>query len=109
MEHAGESSTVSSLRIEAVQVGSQMTISRTETIEGQIAAIPAVTGQISEAGFFSATQRGSIGTYRRAMCGRYTSVHFTLAFASGNLRITERLATSTCGEVTFSAVLIQER
>jgi len=104
-----EQLTMSSLRIEAVQSGGQMTISGTETIQGQVIAIGAITGQVSETGFFSAARRGTIGTYRHVSCGRYTSTDFTMAFASGNLRITEHLTTAKCGEMTFSAVLVKER
>ena len=101
--------TLSILRLEAVHIGNQMTLSGTETVEGQVMAVPAITGQVSETGFFTPQRRAGLGAFRAPQCGQVTITDVTMAFASENLRITEQWTTSTCGRGTFSAVLLKER
>lgn len=101
-------SITSTLRIEVVQSKSQMTISGTETFTGELPrSMPAITGNVSDTGFFTPQGGSRIATWEDANCGRVASTKNTLAFANQNLRITETILTSECENVLFSALLIR--
>jgi len=100
----------STLRMEVIQVGTEMTLSGTEIFFGQQPrALAAITGTVSQTGFFTASGVARIASWDDPECGRISSANHTIAFANKNLRITENILTPKCGTILFSALLVRER
>ena len=94
-----------SARLNVVQAGSQLTLTGSVTIFGQIVQLPAVTGNINQTGFFTATSGGGASTGADPTCGVITTTSVTLAFSGNTATYTEAANTQFCGNWAFAGTL----
>ena len=88
-----------------VQVGSQLTLTGFVSLSGQIIQIPAVTGNVNQTGFVTATAGGAASNVNDPTCGTISGVSTTLTFAGNTARYIEIATTQFCGTWTISGFL----
>lgn len=95
-----------SMSIAVVQAGAQVTITGSITFLGDTTNLPAITGNINETGFFTASAGGfSDSAEFDPECGLMTPTSSTLAFSGNTAQIHESVQTGYCGTWTLSGTL----
>ena len=94
-----------STQMNVVQSGSQLTITGSVSFSGQTIQLPAVTGNVNETGFFTATSGGAASEVSDPDCGLITTTSFTLAFSGNTARYVEIATTTSCGLWNLSGTL----
>ena len=87
-----------------VQSGSQLTITGYASFAGEIIQLPAVTGNINQTGFFTATS-GFASDIDDPTCGHITTTSSTLTFSGNTARYVETATSSFCGNISISGTL----
>ncbi len=92
-------------RMTVVQSGSQLTITGSMTFVGVTIQLPAITGNVNQTGFFSATSGGAASSVTDPTCGIITTTSSTLTFSGSTARYVENATTDFCGTLQISGTL----
>ena len=94
-------------RAVVVQSGNELTINESLTFVGVTFVLPAVTGTISETGFFTITASGAVPSPPTVSveCGVFTLTSQSLTFAGRTLTFQEGYQTTFCGSLIIAAIL----
>ena len=93
-----------SARMTVVQSGAQLTITWSALFAGETVQLPAITGNINQTGFFTATS-GFSSNIDDPNCGRITTTSSILTFSGNTARYVETATSSFCGNISISGTL----
>lgn len=93
------------MTMNVTQKDDELTITGSVSAYGETVQFPAITGTISDTGFFTATAGGTTTVLPDPECGSITTASFTLTFRDDTARYHESVTYSFCGRVAFDAQL----